>query len=104
MIGHPHRHFGDARRKLLIFDTVELPHIDSRQQPQIGKALPCADVHSACCLGIQRLKTFHLQPPQLAIGDDEEIAAAARRIEQVEPRQSVLKLLQRRRAPGAPRL
>ena len=31
VVDHPHRHFGDAGRKFLIFDAVELADIDVRQ-------------------------------------------------------------------------
>ncbi len=69
---HPHGHLGDARRKFLEFDAVELIDRDARQQRRVD-------------LLFAVLRAQSLQPPDFAIGDDEEIAATARRIEKRQP-------------------
>ena len=84
MVRHPHRDFRDHGGKLFVLDAVELIDRDPGHQFGIDPLV-----------AIQRLQAFQFEPPDLAIGDDEEIAAAAGRVEKAHPGQAGLELQQR---------
>ena len=80
MVHHPHRHFGNANGEFLIFDAIELAHVDPRQQGRVNLLV--------AILGAQR---FQFQPPDFAVGDHQKVAAAAGRIKKGQPGQLFLK-------------
>ena len=78
VVHHPQRGRGDAGRELADLDAVELIDIDHREHVRERLKLPRA---AARCQLPQHLD---FQRAQLAVGDDEEVATAARRIEQAQ--------------------
>src|SRR6056297_58631 len=85
VVHHPQRRFGDAGGKLLVFDAVELVDVDHAQDRGVQFALS---------LGVQLAQHLHLQQAQFAVGDDQEITAAAGGIEECQAGQMPLKRLQ----------
>ena len=78
VVHQPHRHFGDSRRPFADLDAVEGVHVDERKM---------LDVEFPLRAGVEQLEDFDFQQSQFAIGDDEEVAAAARRVEEAELRE-----------------
>ena len=76
---------GDAGRKLAEFDPVELVDVDDRQG--VGQRVELF-------AGMDLLQQRDLQRAQFAVGDDQEIAAAAGRIKEPQPREPVLETQQ----------
>ena len=70
VIHHPHRRLGDARRKLADLNAVELIDIHDREQLRHNLEL---------LTWTQLLQNLDLQGAQLAISNDEEVAAAGSR-------------------------
>lgn len=81
MVHHPHGRLGDAGGELVDLDAVELIDID------LGKG---SGLQVQLARGIERLQHRDLEQAQFAIGDDQEVAAAAGRVEQVQACQLVL--------------
>ena len=73
VVHHPQRRLRDAHRELADLDPVELVDVDAPER----EAVDFAD-------------DFHLEQTQLAVGDDEEVAAPACGVEQPELGESVL--------------
>src|SRR3546814_6535527 len=72
MVHHPHRDLGDAGRKLLIFDAIELIDGDAAEQRGVDGLI-----------AIKRFQAIEFEAAQFAIGDNEKIAAATRRVEEI---------------------
>ena len=72
MVHHPQRGLGDARWKLANLDAIELINIDYGKQFGEGRKLAG---------WVQLTQDLNLELPQLAVRNDEEVAAAARRVE-----------------------
>ena len=81
VVHHPHCGFGNAGGKFGNLDPVELIDIDAGQGGGIKAALAG---------GVQLPQKVKLQHPQLAVGDDQEIAAATGGIKEGEPGQLVV--------------
>ncbi|OQA29814.1 MAG: hypothetical protein BWY57_03196 [Betaproteobacteria bacterium ADurb.Bin341] len=84
VVHEPHRHFGDAGGPLLDLDAGEGVHVHLRQRLDVQLLLHLFPE--------QRLEDFDLKQAQLAVGDDEEVAAAARRIEEPQLAQPLVEL------------
>ena len=67
MIGKPQRDLGNLRREFLYFYAIALIDVDLHRAKYVG------DVSK----DLRRTQHVQFQPPQLAISDDEEVAAAA---------------------------
>ena len=78
VVHQPHGHFGDARRPLADLDAVEGIHVHEGKALDVQLRLPR--------IGIKQLENFDFQRPQFAVGNDEKIAAAARRVQKAESR------------------
>src|ERR1019366_7418907 len=74
-------------------NAVELVNVD------LGKLSHVVERHFVL-LAVKLEQDFELQLAQLAVGDDEEVAAAAGRIEEADFGQLVVKLVQARGAAG----
>ena len=84
VVHQPHRHFRDPRGPLADLDAVEGVHVDQRKRLDVQLPLPA----------VQRLEHLDFQQAKLAVGDDQEIAAAAGRVEESQPGQLLVELLQ----------
>ena len=82
VIHHPQCDFGNVRRKFSQLNPVELIHIDNRKQLRQNIELT---------MGTNLLEHLDFQRPQLAVGNDEKIAAAAGRIEKAQLTEPSLK-------------
>ena len=82
VIHHPQRRLSDAGRKLQNFDAVELIDVHHRERRHILHGLPLRAVNFE--------QHLDLQLAQLPIGDDQEVAAAAGRIEEAHLAQALL--------------
>ena len=74
VVDQPQRDLRDLSGELLDLDTVELIHVERDLLMNIQEAGARPAVH--------RSKDLELQQPQLAVGDDEKVAATAGRIEE----------------------
>ncbi len=79
VVGEPQRDLRDPRGKLLDLDAVELVDVDAHQLLDVEEPLPALALQRQ-----RRAQNLQLQLAQLAVGDDEEVAAAAGRIEERE--------------------
>ena len=86
VIHHPQRRLGDAGRKLQNFDAVELIDVHHRERRHILHGLPLRAVNFE--------QHLDLQFAQLPVGDDQEVAAAAGRIEEAHLAQALLEAQQ----------
>ena len=86
VIHHPQRGFCDAGRELADLDAVELVHVDD------GQTLPKL-VEQAT--GIDFLQYLDFQGAELAVGDDEEVAATAGGVEEAQLPELLLKCQER---------
>ena len=82
MVHHPQRGLRNAGRKLAELDAVELVHVHLREKPDVEHVLPGSAVN--------RADHLHFEQPQFPVGDDEEVAAAAGRVEESKPSQFLL--------------
>lgn len=99
MVGHPQRDFRDPCRELVDLDSEELVNIEPRQLGRIGAF---AARHSRPEIAF--LDDLALDLAQLAIGNDEEIACAACRVEEGQPGKLVVKPRERIVLAGPQRL
>jgi len=83
VVGEPQGHLGDARGPLVDLDAVELVDVDS-------DGLEDVEVHLLGAGDVAQHR--QLQAAQLAIGDHEEVAASARRVEKAQLPQALLEL------------
>ena len=90
VVHNPQRGLRDARRKLAQFDAEELVHVHDREIG--GEIFRGVRVRGG---GAQFADDLDLQRAQLAVGDDEEVAAAARRVQEAQRAEFVLETLQR---------
>ena len=74
MVGEPHGDFGDLGGVFVDFDAVELADVGLQHG---------GDVEQLAC-GKQFADDVVFQPPQFAVGDDEEVAAAAGGVEELQ--------------------
>ena len=75
VVDEPHGDFGDACGEFFVFDAVELVDVEPKDVSDVGDALT----------GFVKLaEDFEFEEAQLAVGDDEEIAASASGIEEFE--------------------
>jgi len=88
VVHQPQRRLGDAGGPLLDLNAEHLVHVHAREQRDVGHGLP-AIAH--------RIEDFKFEQAQLAVGDDQEVAAAAGGVEERERAQ----LLVERRQPAA---
>ena len=95
VIHHPERRLRDPRGEDTNLDPVELIDIDPAQSRRIQRPLLFRAARRP-----QPANHLDLQCPQLAIGDDQEIAAAARRIEDPKLAEPLVKSPQLGLAPG----
>ena len=93
MVGQPERDFGDARRELFDLDAVELVDVE------LGELVDGVERHFVLC-AVQFEEDFEFEFAEFPVGDDEEVAAAAGRIEEAEFAEFVLKLLEARGTAG----
>ena len=77
MIDQPQRNLGNADGPLVQFDAVELGHIDAAEGSDVGHPL-----HAAVAAGVHPTEDLGLDAAEFAVGDDQKVAAAARRVEQ----------------------
>ncbi len=77
VVRHPQGRLGDARREGADFDAVELVDGDPGEPRDIDLALPCGGG-----IGAQLADHVDFEQAQLAVGDDEEVAAAAGGVEE----------------------
>ncbi len=89
MVGHPHRHLGNARGEFFIFDAVKLIDIDERER---------RDVHHPLAVP-QFVQHGEFQRAQFAIGNHQKIAAATGRVHKGQAGQFVLEFAQQRSRP-----
>ena len=75
VVDQPQRDLGDLRREFLDLDAVELVDVDADQ---------LVDVEELLAAGVAGAQHFEFQQAQFAVGDDEEVAAAAGRIAEVQ--------------------
>ncbi len=78
-------HLGDLGRELADLDAVELVHV------HLDERLHREQLLARVARGAQHLQ---LQQAQLAVGDDQEVAAAAGRVEEGEQAQSLVEVEQ----------
>ena len=90
MVHHPQRGFRDANGKLADFDAVELIDVHPRQLRRQSVQLPAIPRFRK-----HFLQDLDLEQPQLPVGDDQEVAAAARRVEEPHAAELLLKAEQR---------
>ena len=95
VVHHPHRDFGNARREFADLDAVELVDIDLRESGDVEDALLLARIKLA--------QDIDFELAQFAIGDDEEVAAAAGGIEEGEAGQLFVQGLKRLRLAATER-
>ena len=72
VIHHPQRGLGDTRRKLANLNAIELINVDHGEQ--FGECRKLAG-------WVQLTQYLDFKLPQLAVRDNEEVSAAARRVE-----------------------
>ncbi len=89
----PQRDLSDTGGEFLDLDAIELMDVE------FGKPIHVVERHFALA-AVQLYKDFELQLAEFAVSEDEEVAAAARGIEETEIGQLVVKLLQTRGAAG----
>ena len=85
VVHQPQRHLRNLGRELLDLDAVKLIDVDADQPMNVHAELPVGNA------GAQHLE---LQQAQLAVADDEEVAAAAGRVKKREQPQFFVKLEQ----------
>lgn len=83
VVDEPHGYFGNAGGELFVFDAVELVYIEPYN---------LADVEIALSVRVERFEYFKFEQAQLAVGDDEEVAAAAGRVEKLQGAELLLEL------------
>ena len=93
MVHQPHGHFGDAGGPFADLDAVEL----SPRPP--WRDCGCRNFLLAGCA--EFLEDFEFEQAQFAVGDDEEVAAAAGGVEECELAEFLVKVLQARLRRGA---
>ena len=93
VVGQPQRDLGDAGGEFLDLDAVELVDVE------LGKPVHVVERHFALAAA-KLYQDFEFQLAEFAVGEDEEVAAAAGGIEETELGQLVVKLLQSRGAAG----
>ena len=86
VVGQPQRDLGDLRREFLVLDAVELIDIHEHDRPDIEEPGFAVLVHLA--------QQVQFDQAQFLIGDHEEVAAAAGRIENPDAGQLGVKLKQ----------
>ena len=97
VVHHPQRGLRDAGRELTKLDAVELVHVHHRLPRGIEHRLPGRGGR------LPNLSDdFDFEQPQFPVGDDEEVAAAARRIKERHAAEPRLELPERRKAAAAP--
>ena len=79
MTDQPEGDLGDAGRPFVQFDAVELGDIDLAEGSDIRDAL-----HAAAAAGVHPAKDLSLDAAKLAVSDDQEVAAAACRVQQLQ--------------------
>src|SRR6185437_10105615 len=80
VVHHPHRCLGNAPRELSQLRAVELIHVDPGKLRNVQQS---AELTISIPLIVDQLSDeFDLQQAQFSIGDDQEVAAAAGRIEE----------------------
>jgi hypothetical protein len=84
VVHQPHRNFRDPRRPLGDLDAVEGVHVHQRQGGDVQVPLPA----------VQGLEDLNFRQAQLAVGDHQEVAAPAGRVEKTQSRKLVVKLLE----------
>ena len=89
MVHHPQRGLGYADRELPDLDTVELVHVDTREESDVEYILG-----ASACSGVNLTDDLDFKQAQLAVGDDEEIAAATGRVEESQLPQFFLESVQ----------
>ena len=103
MVGEPQGHGRDLRGAGLDLNAVELVHI-ALDVAKLFHVQRGADRAVAALDGLQGFHRVQLQPADLAVGDDQEVAAAACRVEAVDAAQPLQQLLQSLRTSArAPR-
>jgi len=86
MVGEPEGGFGDERRELLQLDAVELIDVQAGEVADIE-----AERKLFAVLGPEDIE---FEGAQLPVGDDEEVAAAAGRVEETQGGELVVKLVE----------
>ena len=94
VVHHPECGRGDAGRKFADLDAVKLILVDHRLHLELQLGGVRARRH--------RPQHFDFQRAQLSVGDDEEVATTARRVEQAQRAKSVPKLPQISHAAAVP--
>ncbi len=97
VVHHPQCRFRDARRELAKLDPVELVHVHHRLPRSIEHRLPTRGGRLS-----NLADDLDFERPQFPVGDDEEVAAAARRVEERQAAELRLEPPERREAAPAP--
>ena len=95
VVGEPEPDLGDAGRPFTDLDAVELIDIDLRQVADIE-----INLHLVLAIPRDSGERLVFHPPHLAVGEDEEVAASARGIEEAQRAQFGLKILEALDAAG----
>ena len=103
VVRHPEGHFGDPGRKLADLDPVELVHIEPGQRTHVESGRDRARLLVPFVFE-NRPDHFQFQAPQFTVGDHQEVAAAAGRIEERQLAEPLLERPEPRQAPTAERL
>src|SRR5437016_593411 len=85
VVHHPQRHFGNPCRKFANFNPIELVDVDPGQAFHIENALT---------FRMQLSQQIDFKDAQFPISDDQKIAAAARRVKEIEAGKLVMKCFQ----------
>ena len=100
VVHEPERDLGDFRRKRLELDAEELRDVHLAERGDVQ--------HQARVVAVDLLQDVRLEAAELAVGDEEEVAAAAGRVEERERGEPVVERgearLLRLAAQGADRL
>ena len=94
VVHHPQRRLGDPGRELADFNSVKLVHIYHRKLTRSQIDIPAR---------VYFLENLDFENTQFPIGNDQEVAATAGRIEECQTAELRLELLERREAPPADR-
>ncbi len=90
MVDEVHRGFGDAGGELLDFDAVELADMYAGLPGDLKPQLACVSLPRS-----DPPEQLELESSELAVGDDQKVAAAAGRVEELEPGEPIVEAAQR---------
>ena len=86
VVHQPEGHLGDAGGPFGNLDAVELVHVHLRELVHVQRQLALG--------AVEDLQDFQFQQAQLAIGDDEEVAAAAGGVEEAQAGEALVEAAQ----------